>query len=47
MSFFDSIKSGFDTVSSIANAIPSSFISAGSALLGFKGQSDTNAANVA
>jgi hypothetical protein len=47
MSFFDTLKSGFDTVSSFANAIPSSLISAGSALLGFKGQTDTNAANVA
>jgi hypothetical protein len=46
MSFFDDLKSGMDTVSSFANAIPSSLISAGSALLGFKGQSDTNAANI-
>jgi len=47
MSFFDTLKSGFDTVSSVVNAVPSSLISAGSALLGFKGQSDTNAANIA
>ena len=47
MSILDTVKSGLDTVSSIANAIPSSIISAGSALLGYKGQSDTNAANIA
>jgi hypothetical protein len=46
MSFFDSLKSGFDTVSSVVNAIPRSLITAGSALLGFKGQTDTNAANI-
>jgi len=47
MSFLDTLKSGFDTVNSVVNAIPSSIVSAGSALLGFKGQTDTNAANVA
>jgi len=47
MSFFDKLKSGFETVNSVVNAVPSSLISAGSALLGFKGQSDTNAANIA
>lgn len=47
MSFWDTLKSGFDTVNSVVNAVPSSLISAGSALLGFKGQTDTNAANIA
>jgi len=35
-----------DTVNKVADFVPSSLISAGSALLGFKGQSDTNAANI-
>ena len=47
MSFLDTLKRGFETFNSVADAIPSSVISAGSALLGFKGQTDTNAANVA
>jgi len=46
MSLLDTLKSGVDTVNSVVNAVPSSLISAASALLGFKGQTDTNAANI-